>query len=323
MFIESHKSESENTGVSLVFLKSSLVQAFPCGRRRSKEQISPTGKDADKYYIPYDPEARLNTEANHLKQSGLNGFTNCFIRSWKPDDTLISLVIGGYLFDIQTEYTAQELAAYNDPETAAFAVYNVFNNKLQAAAMAAAPSNAIYANIRIEEVPLYTGFTNYFTGVLRDQTYETTPSTAIDCKASGIDDALFKSHPENYFYFAGLSFSYEPLTGAFEETDGHFKKVTVDTDSGGKLHTVSMRILVKDDTNWQPYQPAMLPNIRHGETADSIEVTTMNATEYLRDGEIVPSVSLVEQGVGTGVYRLVFSSATGVPEPAQTSEFQS
>ena len=60
MFIETHKTEND---IDLTFIKSTCIQAYPCGRRRIPDQTAETAG----FRIPFDPEARLNTEANNRK----------------------------------------------------------------------------------------------------------------------------------------------------------------------------------------------------------------------------------------------------------------
>ena len=81
----------------LAFLKSTAVKAFPCSRRRST-LIDVDGRAdtvEDRYYIPFDPEARLNTESNIRKHSGLNGFKQSYIQEWN-DITEYYLLLGVY-----------------------------------------------------------------------------------------------------------------------------------------------------------------------------------------------------------------------------------
>ena len=79
MFVRS----SDNA--NLIFIKSRYIKAFPCSRRRSNLTIDTDGNEnsvLDKYYIPFDPEARLNTEANNRKHSALNGYKQDYLREW-------------------------------------------------------------------------------------------------------------------------------------------------------------------------------------------------------------------------------------------------
>ena len=103
MFIEK-RYENDNI---LAFIKSKNIQVFPCGRRRSTD-IAGTGTR-----LPFDPEARLNTEANNRKHSSLNGFTQTYLKEWDTTGKRLSLSIAGYLFDIlltndDTDYSEAE-----------------------------------------------------------------------------------------------------------------------------------------------------------------------------------------------------------------------
>ena len=98
----------KNNDNRLVFIKSKNVNVFPCGRRRSNliDADGSTLTVNDRYYIPFDPEARLNTEANNRKHSGLNGFRQSYIYDWSytASSGVLSLVIEGYLFNIILDY---------------------------------------------------------------------------------------------------------------------------------------------------------------------------------------------------------------------------
>jgi hypothetical protein len=69
-----------NVQVALGFLNSMDINVFPCSRRNSSI-IEAHLEGQSHYYFPYDPEARLTTEANKLKESSLNGFTQTYIKS--------------------------------------------------------------------------------------------------------------------------------------------------------------------------------------------------------------------------------------------------
>ena len=86
----------KDTANNLVFIESSYIKVFPCGCRKS--ELVETG--ATKQYIPIDPEARLNTEANNRKHSGLNGYKQEYLNYWNTNGEL-SLVLAGYLFNIK------------------------------------------------------------------------------------------------------------------------------------------------------------------------------------------------------------------------------
>jgi hypothetical protein len=96
MFIKTHDDTLDGgSTTTLTFVKSVNIQAFPCGRRRSTI-INVTTEDR----IPFDPEARLNTEANNRKHSGLNGFTQTYLNTWDTGKGILSIALAGYLFNI-------------------------------------------------------------------------------------------------------------------------------------------------------------------------------------------------------------------------------
>lgn len=287
MFNEIHQSK----GLSLVFVKSSNIQAFPCGRRRSQE----VNAGGDKYYIPFDPEARLNTEYNNLRHSSLNGFTQSYIN--KLEQNTLSLVINNYLFNISLDANLVGTGETTTEEN--------FGSAIATAVGEASTADKIYANIRIAQVPLYSGFTTYNTTILRDQTTSITPSTVLDLvnQEANSKPELLKTAPENYFYFAGLSFSTEALAD-------------IEADST----VFSLQILEKDGT-WKLYQPSLLPKIEHGVTSDSIKVGTVYADNVLMqisaDGGdtrnvTIPSIELVKQGT-SDIFKLTISSVTTTP----------
>ena len=181
MFIETHKLTNE---ITLTFLKSANVQVFPCGRRRSNTIRTDLNKDgnAESFQIPFDPEAKLNTEANNRKHSGLNGYTQTYIKSF--ENNVFSFALAGYLFNINldsnynTENTFGEklldelrkslLNTYLsnntfDSEDAKNEATESFNSTFYN------NNTKIYANIRLEDLQLFTGFQEYMTTILRDQ----------------------------------------------------------------------------------------------------------------------------------------------------------
>jgi hypothetical protein len=288
MFNEVHKSN----GLSLVFVRSSNIQAFPCGRRRGQEMDSKLG---EKYCIPFDPEARLNTEYNNLRHSSLNGFTQSYINKWEQDQ--LSLVINNYLFNISFDADLMKKGESTIEGNFGKAIADAAENTA---------ATKIYANIRVTQVPLYSGFETYSTPILRDQTNNPKPGPILDLlnqEAVNKPELLTKS-PKDYFYFSGLSFSVEPLT-AKEESDDETK-------------IFSLQILEKVGETWQIYQPSLLPRIAHGNTSDSIKVGTIYADNVLMQVPVeggnvrsvtIPSVELVQQGT-SDVFRLAISSVT-------------
>lgn len=314
MFIETHIDEitaksGNKLKLPLTFIRSKNVHAYPCGRRRSTE----IDKDGDltktindKYYFPFDPEARLNTEANNRKHSSLNGFTQTYIKDFEQaeegKDAYFILALNGYLFKIkQTNNTcnpnyfgdaiitsivdnlaAKRDAAKNDP---------ALQGTIQAEIDQINAKTRIYANILLEDVYLFTGFQNYYTSILRNQS-DGVPETSLDLLIEGGTHADSKD-ADNY-YFSGLSFSTVPLAVrpyieaaeteeifnaavASPETRYSepytFERAINDSTIEVTQQLVSLCILEKDGSNWKIYQPALLPKIEHGTTEDSIVVT--------------------------------------------------
>jgi hypothetical protein len=230
MFIETHG----DTNITLTFIKSLNVKAYPCGRRRSEEKTE--GGTTTGAYIPFDPEARLNTEANNRKHSSTNGYTQTYIRKW--DNENLSLVLDGYLFDIKLD------SNHNSENKFGSAIIGSINNYYtkQNINSSASDANKIYANIRIQEVPLYDGFTTYYTEVLRNQSSTTNPSTTLDLL---VNDNVTNISDSNNYYFSGLSFSTEPLSLP---------------DLSSRQRVVSLCILEKKEVEgkWQLYNPSLL-----------------------------------------------------------------
>ena len=104
MFIETYTDEIAGVDQILTFIKSSNIQAYPCGRRRAVEDRDLNDNDiveADEHIrIPFDPEARLNTEANNRKHSSLNGYTQTYLKEWDEKKKLLTVALAGYLFNI-------------------------------------------------------------------------------------------------------------------------------------------------------------------------------------------------------------------------------
>lgn len=308
MFIETHMSSTEN-GIPLAFVSSLDVQAFPCGRRRS-ELVSSIDSDNDgnvteddKYYIPFDPEARLNTEANNTRHSGLNGFTQTYLNKWDTTEGLLSLVLAGYLFNIRlsTDYNT----------------CNEFGNAFMASA-ALSDINAIYANIRIEDTPLFSGDFSYSTGVLRNQSMTPKALTSLDLlksvppQATEAEKATWAEKSENY-YFSGLSFSASPLSGKNDTRSTS----AITTNDGTKQLVVSLCILEKNASgDWHIHYPALLPKIEHGPAVDSVKIGTIYAEsieQSFYDAETgdprsgaVPILDLVKVSEAPEEYQLQF-----------------
>lgn len=294
MFNEVHSS-AKTSGIPLAFIKSLNVQAFPCGRRRSEQIEDPATKDI--YHIPFDPEARLNTEANNRRHSGLNSFTQTYLANWDTDSKLLSLVLAGYLFNISLDTGYTTVDDFSSQLLARLAETDTEN------AETIRNAQSIYANIRIEEIPLFSGFEeNYTTGILRDQSDTATPATSLDLlKSTGQPDA---TKTDNY-YFAGLSFSTEPLTG-----DATLTRSIKTSYRDGKVYqqVISLRILEGEDGIWWIHEPARLPHIEHGDTENSVKLGAVTADRIVltQTAGSVPSLNLVKLKDST--WQLQFSS---------------
>ena len=168
------------TRIALGFLNSMEINVFPCSRRNSSI-IESQKEGQSHYYFPYDPEARLTTEANKIKETSSNGFTQTYIKSVNffdgsslagtdrivhyPDQknptrtktgkndvnfsTLpgFNFVIGGYNFNIPLNNPKHpcNLNAFAETITSALAGLVEQDNP-----------DKLYANIRLINIPLYS-----------------------------------------------------------------------------------------------------------------------------------------------------------------------
>jgi hypothetical protein len=284
MFIETHSDGN----IILTFIKSTNVQAYPCGRRRSTEVDRDgdiTNTPNDTYYFPFDPEARLNTEANNRKHSSLNGFTQTYLKGFEEigSDRYLTIVLNGYLFKIN----ANSIAAADFGAGVITAMIGHLTKGLSDDDKAVIEAQMgqkteIYANILLEDVHLFSGFQDYYTSVLRNQSVSEQPETSLDLlttekATTGTSAAQIAATKEfGNYYFSGLSFSTTPLVA--KAKDQGYTPVTRDSEiytpegATAKQQIVSLRILEKDGTNWKIHQPALLPKIEHGTTEDSIVV---------------------------------------------------
>lgn len=288
MFIEQHTHNEIPKGIMLTFLKSLNVHVYPCGRRRS-ELIDIDGNltttKTDKYHIPFDPEARLNTEYNNRHYSGLNGYTRSYVNAWDAEKNTFSFTISGYAFTIdlterKEDGTRETISTIQD-----------FAEKL-VTSLEAPDCKEIYANIKLEEIPLYNRtdkVTEYNTWILRNQSDTLYASNMLDLLRKG---ATRNSNEATEYYFSGLSFSATPITekvkipgidNAPAVTDKYIPGNVEIVGPGGVVsktrtqHEFSLRILEKKEDDWQLYEPALLPRIEHGNTQDSLEVGHLNA----------------------------------------------
>jgi hypothetical protein len=270
MFIETHVDTLPTTGqIALTFVKSASIKAFPCGRRRSAfigVDLNSDGVmgDTEGYRIPFDPEARLNTEANNRKHSSLNGYTQTYLNGWDSELGTLSLALAGYLFNITLENEFYNETAFGN------GVAEAIKNKLRQLATSSNNSfdentfdintTHIYANILIEKAKLFTGFQDYDTEVLCNQSADDA-EPVLDLL---IDTTYDPKVPDSY-YFSGLSFSTEPLTGIINTIS-----VLEIPESGQTV--ISLQFLKKDDTVWKICPRARLPKVWHGPTEESVEV---------------------------------------------------
>jgi hypothetical protein len=295
MFKETH---IDNTGTFyLTFLNSLKVKAYPCGRRRAE-----LGDDG---YLPFDPEARLNTELNARKHSGLNGFTQTYFGGLSADGKSFDLSLGGYLFTVDITDKNGVLSLENIAENIIAA--------LTAAGEAATTATKIYANVLLEEIPLYYDekLAKYTTWVLRDMSSTADPSTSLDVATA---DA---------YYFSGLAFSTKPVAAIADDLAYGVSYKDRIADAKLSQQAISLCILEKNSDRWQIYQPALLPKIVHDTGENSIktfgnltvngnikgndmEVSKLSADEILQDDHKLVTLDITK---GDNGYRLSFSGA--------------
>ena len=226
---------------SLIFIQSKYVKAFPCSRRRSTpiDGDDDAGTVHDRYYIPFDPEARLNTEANNRKHSGLNGYKQTYLYEWDSVNGKLSIVLAGYLFEIQLS------DSYITPV--------LFGQKLEELLTG---SNKVFVNIRLDAVEFFAGASGVpaaTTEILRNQTATVAPSSSLDMLADNSSADKIDS-----YYFSGLT-----LTSA----------------ASTSKNVISMCLLEKADDGWKIHEQSRLPAIDHGSTENSVRVGTLEADE--------------------------------------------
>ena len=308
MFNEIHNSSDIN-GIKLAFIRSDKVSVYPCGRRRSLVDTD-SNNQQDQYYIPFDPEARLNTEANNRKHSSLNGYTQTYIKDEEWNNESFIIALDGYLFKIALDS----------------ADIKSFGNKLFEK-LNISTDGSIYANILIEDTPLFSNkFESCHTGVLRNQSgslndtrgeaYIDLLTTAASSNANNSEEILKNS--ENY-YFSGLSFSTKPLTAVINsEIDINATRSTASISGSRSKRVVSLRVLDLKITSEKQanntyknvldtvslHLPACLPKIAHGDTSNSVEVDTLIVKNIKKDDIAVPSLNVVE--TATKTYQLQF-----------------
>lgn len=293
MFIEKHEehlsildsgtTNKDYNTLDLAFIKSSHVQAYPCGRRRSMN-IAEEGKPEKR--LPFDPEARLNTESNNRKHSSLNGYTQTYLKEWDEAKGIIDISLAGYLFSIKpfTLDTNNIITPGTDYRTSAQFASGV----LSSLGLTDSPTiTKIYANIVIEDVHLFsTSYLDtayeYYTGVLRKQEGISTlsPDEELDLLCTAADGASLDKNDFDNYYFSGLSFSVDPLVeGTVTRKE---EKITVNRTTNIQQTIVSLCILEKVEGSWQVHEPARLPRIEHDVAEDSVIVGKVHVEQDLQ-----------------------------------------
>ena len=259
MFNEKHQiGRGSNSGQYLSFLGSKYVKVFPCGRRRAYKK--------DGTPIPFDPEAKLNTELNNRKVSGLNSINESFYvgQEWSTD--LLRLVIGGYSFDIELADGYKNIVDFCD-KTTEF----IGNN-----------DKAIYANIKLSKIQIYesndssydsSNALDSYTWVLKNQSDDTDIShldIEIKTDPSTIDD----------FYFSGLSFSTYPLVDDMT-TDIDYAHGPIYSSADITQQDFSIKLFIYDK-GWKLNPAILLPELSHGDTDKSVRFTELQADKMVQ-----------------------------------------
>lgn len=240
---------------SLIFIKSKYINAFPCSRRRSTLVASASGTVSDKYYIPFDPEARLNTEANNRKHSGLNGFKQSYLYDWNETTGKLCIVLAGYWFDIHLSDTLKTPSELGEYLESLFAAGNL---------------TKIYAKIKMASTPFFSGgggVPEARTSVLIHQTADAAIPNSLDMLYNEGDPQEIDS-----YYFAGLTLTHQQKTTESE-------------------NIVYLPILEKSDNRWRICESSRLPNVEHGSATNSVKVGLLEADSVSISGN--SAVSLV------------------------------
>lgn len=282
MFIEKYTDTISNDKVTLTFLKSLNVQVFPCGHRRSTVLSDEVSR------IPFDPEARLNTELNNLKHSGLNGFTQTYLDLW--DDTYKKLVVSlaGYLFSIDLD------DSYIAPDEFGTSLAKKFESDI---------SN-IYLNIMIEDTPLFVGEPKAYNTSVLGSLVESNDESALDLLVRGKTES---SSSKDDYYFSGLAFSPTPLVSAvrdkyseavnFKTRDDFSFLVKIGDNQVVKKRIISLHILEKVDSHWKIHEPARLPHIEHGIDENSVAIEALGVGELSVDNSNINKAVINEADV--------------------------
>ncbi len=293
----------ENSAYELVFVGSKYVKAFPSGRRRALKDA------ANNLYIPFDQEAKLNTEFNNRKHTSLNGLASSFYngKSWSTD--ALKVVIGGYSFDISLNEDHNSINNFCRGILNTISTYKELNSTTENID-AVAEDGAIYVNIKLEKTPLYESTDAALdcdTWVLRNQ------SSADAISYLDIAAVDNPTTSDNY-YFSGLSFSRKPVATTPNGTDRFFKETS---GSGTVQQDYSLKLFVYNTTskNWSINPKVMLPEIEHGDTEHSIKLNELfvNSIKQGSNKLVVPTLEVLVHP-STGERRLRFRTVTETRE---------
>jgi hypothetical protein len=311
----------------IAFVPSTNVLAYPCARRRSIA----VGNDITSF--PFDPEARMSTEKNTRNIVSKNGTHNSFLQQFKHtingNNTMmeaeLAFTLNGYSFCIKipSEFWADTHdisgntianAAKEDPLT-------FLCNDLASALGATDTATSLYANILTETVPFVEGEFDALDAtsvILRNQdsteTAQTLDAPVRKDSLSPNDPNPYGKHP-SHFYFSGLSFSAIPaaktdLAENAEEARHAYETIAAYSERANKTiqEYTSLRLFIKQGDKWLINQEALLPEFRHGDIENSVDVGHLRAESLTRDGIFVPSLEVKK--TTDNYYRLVFTGAT-------------
>jgi hypothetical protein len=243
----------------LVFVESAKIKAFPCGRRSAVQVDNDGSGTGDPTYIPFDPEARLNTEANNTRHSSINGFTQTYIlKDWTNGGNRLVFAIAGYLFEL--------------PLDSNYSTVELFGEKL-ADLLGIGNTEEIYANILLEEITFVHGnniMPEARTTILRNQRESKQESLG---EASLHLDQLLSN---GKYYFTGLSFT-------------NSKRIA----AGPSQKPESICLLKKVNEKWSINEAEKLPEISHGDEPDSVVLKKVFANSVVLEGDSkVPKITL-------------------------------
>ena len=311
---------------NLAFVPSINVLAYPCARRRSVADA--TGVNS----FPFDPEARMSTEKNTRNIVSKNGTHNSFLQQFKHtingNSTLmeaeLAFTLNGYSFCIKipSEFWAdkQDISG-NTIAAAAKADPLTFLCSDLISALGANDATNIYANILTETVPFVEGEFDALDAtsvILRNQD-NTETAQSLDApvrkEALSLEEQQYYGKRPGHFYFSGLSFSTIPaaktdLAENGEEVRHAYETIAANSERANKTvqEYTSLRLFIKQGSKWLINQEALLPELRHGDIEDSVDVGHLRAESLTRAGISVPSLEVKQ--TADNYYRLVFTGAT-------------